>query len=85
MNASCKTPTCKIPTRKALVLAFIGFAALAWIKLDSNGGADAITAAGAPEIECNARDPLSRCAATIELGYPLGYGIVFTPIMDDFF
>jgi len=71
------------PSRKSGILALIGLAALAWIKLDTS--ASTITTANAPDIECNARDPLSRCAATVELGYPLGYGLVFTPIMDEFF
>jgi hypothetical protein len=69
------------PSRKSGVLALIGLAALAWIKLDKS----TITTANAPDIECNARDPLSPCAATVELGYPIGNGLVFTPIMDEFF
>ena len=76
-------PSWNNPSRKSGILALIGLAALAWIKLDTN--ASTVPAANAPEIECNARDPLSRCAATVELGYPLGYGLVFTPIMDEFF
>jgi hypothetical protein len=72
----------KNPTRSSAILALIGLAALAWIKLDRSG--DTIITAHAPEIECNARDPLSHCAAPVEVGYPLGYGIVFTPIIDDF-
>jgi len=71
------------PSRKSGILALIGLAALASIKFDTS--ASTITTANAPDIECNARDPLSRCAATVELGYPLGYGLVFTPIMDEFF
>jgi hypothetical protein len=74
----------KNPTRKSAILALIGLAALAWIKRDTNRASDTITTAATPEIECNARDPLSHCAAPVELGYPLGYGLVFTPIMDDF-
>jgi hypothetical protein len=74
----------KNPTRKSAILALIGLAALAWIKLDKNTTVGTGTTAGAPEIECNARDPISHCAAPVELGYPLGYGLVFTPIMDDF-
>jgi hypothetical protein len=70
------------PSRKSGILALIGLAALAWIKLDTS--ASTITTASAPDIECNARDPLSPCVATVELGYPLGYGLVFTPIMDEF-
>jgi hypothetical protein len=74
MNASWKNPS-----HKSGILALVGLAALAWIKL----GAGASTT-NPPDIECNARDPLSRCAATPELGFPLGYGLVFTPIMDEF-
>jgi uncharacterized membrane protein len=70
--------------KKSAILALVGLAALAWIKLDTNRTGDTITVAHAPEIECNARDPLSHCAAPVEVGYPLGYGLVFTPIMDDF-
>jgi hypothetical protein len=68
-------------THKCAILALIGLAALAWIKVDVAG---TTATAGAAEIECNARDPLSHCAASGELGHPLGYGLVFTPIMDDF-
>jgi hypothetical protein len=70
-------------SRKSAILALIGLAALAWIKLEPNRSVSTAAAAAAPEIQCNARDPLSRCAS-IELGYPLGYGLVFTPIIDDF-
>jgi hypothetical protein len=70
-------------SRKSAILALIGLAALAWIKLEPNRSVSTTTAAAATENECNARDPRSRCAS-IELGYPLGYGLVFTPIMDDF-
>jgi hypothetical protein len=84
-NPNLGNPSRKKPGRKFGILALIGLAALAWVQLDTNGSAGTIAAAGAPEIECNARDPLSRCASPVELGYPLGYGLVFTPIMDDFF
>jgi hypothetical protein len=84
-NPSLSNPSRKKPSRKFGILALIGLAALASIKLDTKGSAGTIAAAGAPEIECNARDPLSPCAPNVELGYPLGYGLVFTPIMDDFF
>jgi hypothetical protein len=78
-------PSRKTPSRKSGILALTGLVAIAWIKLDPNGSAGTVPSTGAPEIECNARDPLSPCAATFELGYPLGDGFVFTPIMDDFF
>jgi len=71
------------PSRKSGILALIGLAALAWITLDAS--ASTITTASAPDIQCNARDPLSPCAAIVELGYPIGNGLVFTPIMDEFF
>jgi hypothetical protein len=74
----------KNPGRKFGIVALIGLAALAWTKLDTNTSTGT-SAAGAPDIECNARDPLSRCARTVELGYPLGYGLVFTPVIDEFF
>jgi hypothetical protein len=76
MNAIWNNP-------KSGIIALIGLAALAWIKLDAS--ASTITPASAPDIECNARDPLSPCAVIIELGYPIGNGLVFTPIMDEFF
>jgi hypothetical protein len=85
MNPNLSNPNLSNPSRKFGIFALIGLAALAWIKVDTNESAGTIAAAGAPEIECNARDPLSRCAPNVELGYPLGYGLVFTPIMDDFF
>ena len=68
--------------RKFGLLALISLAALTWIKLETNGRADTIAAATVPEIECNARDPVSHCSA-VEFGYPLGYGLVFTPVMDE--
>jgi hypothetical protein len=75
MNARCKNPS-----RKSGILALVGLAALAWIKLSEGASTTNLS-----DIECNAHDPLSRCAATAELGFPLGYGLVFTPIMDEFF
>jgi len=78
MNASWNNPS-----RKSGILALIGLATLLCVKL--NAGASTIPTANPTDIECNARDPLSRCAPTAELGYSLGYGLVFTPIMDEFF
>jgi len=75
-------PSRKNPSRKSVILAFIGFAALAWIKLDR---ITTLATTGTPETECSARDPFSRCAASLKLAYPVGDGLVFTPIMDDFF
>jgi hypothetical protein len=85
MNANLSFPSAKNPNRKFGILALIGLAALAWVKLDTNKSAGTTAAAGEPEIECNARDPLSSCARTVELGYPLGYGLVFTPVIDEYF
>lgn len=85
MNANLSNPSRKSPNRKFGILALIGFAALAWVKLDTNRSAGPIAAAGEPGIECNARDPLSSCARPVEPGYPLGYGLVFTPVIDEFF
>jgi hypothetical protein len=82
MNPNLSNPSRQNPNRKFGILALIGLATLAWIKLDTNGSAGTIPAAGAAQ--CNAHDPLSHCAA-VELGYPLGYGLVFTPVMEDFF
>jgi len=71
--------------RKSGLVALISLVALAWIELDRDGSAQTLPTAGTPEIECNARDPLSRCAANLNVGYPVGDGLVFTPIMEDFF
>jgi hypothetical protein len=68
--------------RKFGLLALTSLAALVWIQLDRD--IHTLSTAGAPEIECSMRDPLSRCAADLNIGYPLGDGLVFTPI-EDFF
>jgi hypothetical protein len=69
-------------SQKAGILALIGLVAIAGIKLGWNGSADAPATGGTHETECGA---LSRCAAILKLAYPLGDGLVFTPIADDFF
>jgi hypothetical protein len=69
--------------RKFGLLALISLAAPAWIQLDQDSNVNTLSTA-APEIECSVRDPLSRCAADLNVGYPLGDGLVFTPI-EDFF
>jgi hypothetical protein len=79
MNPTPSKPTRKNLNRKFGILAIIGFATVAWIKLNINGSAGPM---GAPETACIARDPLSHCS--VELDYPIGYGLVFTPLMEDF-
>lgn len=75
-------PSRKNSSHKSGILALIGLAALAWIKLDTNGSAGIVPTADTHEIECSA---LHRCAANLNASYPVGDGLVFTPIMDDFF
>jgi hypothetical protein len=70
--------------RKFGLLALISLAAPAWIQLDRDSNVHTLSTAVAPEIECSMRDPLSRCAGNLNVGYPLGDGLVFTPI-EDFF
>ena len=84
MNPNLSNPSRNNPNRKFGILALLGLAALAWVRLDPNTSAGTAAAGGAPEIECNARDLLSPCTRTVELGYPLGYGLVFTPVIDEF-
>ena len=72
------------PSRTSGILALVSLVALAWFQLDSDGNAQTSPTSGAPEIECSTRDPLSRCAADLNVGYPLGDGLVFIPF-EDFF
>jgi hypothetical protein len=75
-------PSFKNSSHKSGILALIGLAALAWIKLDRNGSADTLAATGTHEMDCS---PLHRCVTNLNASYPVGDGLVFTPIMDDFF
>ena len=70
--------------RKFGLLALISLAGPAWIQLDRDRNVHTLSTAGEPEIECSMRDPLSPCAANLNVGYPLGDGLVFTPV-EDFF
>jgi hypothetical protein len=82
VNTSRKNSSRKSSSQKSGILALIALVAIACIKLDRTGSADTQTTAGTHEVECSA---LSRCAANLKLAYPLGDGLVFTPIMDDSF
>ena len=70
------------PSRTSGILVIISLVALAWMQLDRDGNAHTWPTSGASEIECSARDPLSRCAADLNVGYPLGDGLVFIPFED---
>jgi hypothetical protein len=69
-------------TWKSGIVALVGLAAIAWLGFDQAGSAHTLQADS--EIECNARDPLSPCAANSNFGYPVGDGLVVT-LMEDFF
>jgi hypothetical protein len=69
--------------RKFALLALFSVGALVWTRLDVHSNARTLSI-GAPETECSMRNPLSPCAADLNVGYPIGDGLVFTPI-EDFF
>jgi hypothetical protein len=79
MNANRNNSSRKNSSQRSGILSLIGLAALAWIKLDR--GAETLVT-DTHEFGCGA---LSRCAANLKLTYPLGDGLVFAPIIDEFF
>jgi hypothetical protein len=82
MNASRKNSSHKSSSQKSGILALIGLVAITCTQIDRNGSADTLATTGTHETECSA---LSRCAANLKLAYPVGDGLVFTPIIDEFF
>ena len=69
---------------KSGIVALVGLAAIAWLRLDGDGSAHTLQTRNDSVVECYSRDPLSHCAAEGYFGYPIGDGLVIT-LIEDFF